>query len=275
MKRISALVLVMCLTISLPLHAGGPAPAPSLTADDILEKNAAARGGLEAWKKIQTLVWVGHIENGQVAAPSLPFILKLKRPNKTRFEITAQNQMLVRLFDGSQGWKLRPTGSGNPDLQPYTEEELSFARDGQGGIDGPLMDHEAKGIVITLDGVDEVEEHKAYRMNVELPSGARQHVWIDAQTFLEIKSDRKSSSAMGQSTVSVFYHNYRTIEGLQIPLIVESRAGTNRPTDKMVIDRVLINPPLEDYVFIKPNLPHRRNTVTVNTAPAPDSGGVR
>ena len=37
--------------------ASGADPAPGLTAALIVEKNAAARGGLEAWRKIQTMSW--------------------------------------------------------------------------------------------------------------------------------------------------------------------------------------------------------------------------
>jgi hypothetical protein len=151
---------------------------------------------------------------------------------------------------------------------------LSFAREGQGGIDGPLMDFKAKGIDVALDGVDEVGGRKAYRLNVSLPSGASHFVWIDAQNFLDIKSDRRSRNAARPSVVTVSYRNYQPVQGLQIPMLIESSAGKNMATDKMVIDRVLINPPLEDYIFSKPNLPHRRNTVTVNTT-SPGAGDVR
>ena len=43
--------------------AAGQAPAPKLSADEIVEKNAAARGGLDAWRQVRTMVWVGHIES--------------------------------------------------------------------------------------------------------------------------------------------------------------------------------------------------------------------
>ncbi len=48
------------------------------------------------------------------------------------------------MYDGTHGWKLRQASSGSPDLQPFTPDELNFARDAQ-GIDGPLMDYLAKG----------------------------------------------------------------------------------------------------------------------------------
>jgi hypothetical protein len=266
MRRIAGWALAACLSISTLANAGEPVAAPGLTAAQIVEKNAAARGGLEAWRKIQTMVWVGHVESANAAGSRLPFVLEQKRPNKTRFEITADKQKSVRIFDGANGWKLRPGSSGKPELQPYTAEELKFAQDAQ-VIDGPLMDYAAKGVAVTLGGVDEVEGRKAYRLNVRLPSGVTHRVWIDAQSFLDLKLDRVSRNPLGQTgTVSVYYRNYQTIEGLQIPLTIETGAATAKATDKLVIDKIALNPPLEDQMFAKPRVPGaRRNAVTVDT----------
>lgn len=267
MKRVVVWALSAC--ISALAAASEVVTAPELTAAQIVEKNVAARGGLEAWRKVQTMVWIGHIERAHAPAPGLPFVLEQKRPNKTRFEIKAPNQMAMRMFDGNQGWKLRPARDGRPELQPFTAEELSFARDGQ-GIDGPLMDYAAKGIAVTLEGVDEVEGHKSYRLGVTLPSGVSHHVWIDAKSFLDIKYDRKARNAFGQpSTVSVYYRNYRTIEGLQIPFTIESSADTAKATDRMVIDKLLLNPPLEDRMFAKPSIPGQRNMNSIDATRPP------
>jgi hypothetical protein len=268
-------VSVIAAAISTAVFATELAPEPELSAAQIVEKNVAARGGLEAWRKIQTMVWVGHIERANAGAASMPYVLEQKRPNKTHFEINAQNQVGVRVFDGIHGWKLRPASNGRPEVQPYTAEELNFARDGQ-GIDGMLVDYQAKGIAVTLDGVDEVEGRKAYRLSVMLPSGVSHHVWIDAQTFLDVKYDRQSRDALGRlNTVAVFYRNYQPIDGLQIPRLIESGLGsgsaqnTARAMDKMVIDKILLNPPLEEQRFAKPRLPGGRNAVLVDTGSAP------
>ena len=274
MKRIAGWALAACL--STLASAAEPVAAPELSSAQIVEKNAAARGGLEAWRKIQTMVWAGHVESGNAAASRLPFVLEQKRPNKTRFEMTVDKQKSARVFDGVNGWKLRPNSSGKPELQPYTIDEVTFARDAQ-VIDGPLMDAAAKGIAVTLGGVDEIEGRKAYRLNVKLPSGVRQTVWIDAETFLDIRLDRMSRNRAGQpGTVSVFYRNYRTIEGLQIPLTIETSAGAGKAADKLVIEKVALNPPLADRMFAKPSVPGaRRNAVTVDTRVPPPSQPAR
>src|SRR5260370_20101437 len=103
-------------------------------------------------------------------------------------------------------------GSGN--LRPYTLDEVKSAHDEQ-VIDGLLIDHQAKGVDVMLDGIDKVNGHDAYRLAAKLRSGVIRHVWVDAQTFLDVKYDREVRGARGQPvTVVVSYSNYQNVGGL-------------------------------------------------------------
>lgn len=249
-----------------------PAPAPELSAEQIVEKNVAARGGLEPWRKIETMVWVGHMERAGGPMAGVPFVLQQKRPNKTRFEVNAIGQRSVRVFNGAHGWKVRPAADGNPDVQQYTPQEAKFARD-ESVIDGPLIDYQTKGTSVALEGVEEVEGREAYRLRLRLASGERHSVWVDAQTFLEIRYDRTSYNPAGvPGTVSVFYRDYKSIDGLQIPSVLEIGTGSGKAPDKMVIEKIALNPPLDDRVFARPGRPSRRHSVTIEP-PAPGAGG--
>ena len=109
----------------------------------------------------------------------------------------------ARVFDGTNGWKLRPSRGRTPEVVPFTADEISAARDAP-GIDTPLFDYAAKGVAVHFDRLDEVEGRKAYRLSLTLPSGATQHAWIDAQSFLDVQYHRESHNTAGQSaTVTV------------------------------------------------------------------------
>lgn len=278
MTGAAALLRLVCMA-SLALCIAPPASANdigALTADEVVAKNAAARGGLEAWRKIHTMVWTGHIESSHAPAPHMPFLMEMKRPNKTHFQIKMRGEGATRVFDGAHGWEVRPARTGRPELVPYTAAELRSAADAP-GLDGPLMDHLAKGIAVSLDGMDKVEGRKAYRLNIKLPSGTAYHLWVDAQTFLDIKYDRRVRNAFGQiGTVSVFFRNYKTVDGLQLPFAIETMAGVrgaggesgqDASSDKMVIDRIVLNPPVSELAFAKPSLFGRANEVSVEIAP--------
>ncbi|MHB8721753.1 MAG: LolA-like protein [Steroidobacteraceae bacterium] len=250
--------------------AAGNAAVP-LTAEQIVEKNVAARGGLDAWRKIDSMVWVGHMESADPSVPRLSFSYELKRPNKTRFELSTLAEKSVRVFDGKQGWNIRPKRGGALDEKPYTPQDLAFAREAQ-GFDGPLIDYRAKGIAVELAGIEKVEGHKAYRLHVRLPSGTIHSVWIDAKNFLDLKYDRTSYGATGSPvTVSVLYRNYQRVEGLQIPGTLEIGGDSKRAaTARMVIDKISLNPTLDDKVFGRPDAERRKRAAFVDIVPPGD-----
>ena len=95
--------LVTCLA-SLAVSA---APG-DLTAEQIVEKNVAARGGLQAWRAVNSLTLSGEMDAGGKQNAKLPFVWSMKRPHKSRLEIRFQQQTAVQVYDGQQGWKVRP-----------------------------------------------------------------------------------------------------------------------------------------------------------------------
>jgi hypothetical protein len=259
-RRSSVLKYLPLCALVVALEAGrapGAAPATAhstparLSAQQIAAKNVVARGGLEAWHKVETMVWMGHIESARTSLPSMLFTLSQKRPNKMRFEVNAMRERTLRVFDGTRGWKLRPA-HGGPEVQPYALDELRFAQSGP-GLDGPLIDYALKGSSVSVVGIDEVEKHKAYHLMVRTAAGETQHVWVDTKTFLETRYDRPAGGPAGSSRmVSVVYRDYRATDGLMIPSIIETGVGPSAPPDRMVIERVVLNPPLSEQTFRNP-----------------------
>jgi hypothetical protein len=263
-----SLVAAWLVVAALPPAAAvaDPDPGPArLTLAQILERNAQARGGLEAWRKIDTMAWTGHIETTGGPAAGLPFMVELKRPNKTHFELVSGNAKNFRVFDGSQGWRLRPSAGGPPEVQPYSDEELTYSRDDQ-VIDGLLLDHQAKGHIVTFETVEAVEGKPAYRLAVVLPSGAHARLWIDAKSFLEAKLEREASRGAA-SGVAILYREYREFEGLQLPTVIETQRAAGR-VDRLNIERVALNPPLLDAAFTKPGPKPKRGRIVVDTRSA-------
>lgn len=240
--------------------------APDLTAPQIVEKNAAARGGMDAWRKINTMAWTGYVESDSEPDRKMPFLLEQRRPGHVRFEIIAAGQKSVRVFSEMQGWKLRATSSGKPELQPYTADELEFARGAQ-VIDGPLMDFVTKGSVITLADIDAVDGRKAYVLDVKPPLGETRRVWVDAESFLETRLERRFRTTAGQAAVStVLYRDYRSFEGLKLPVTIETGPVSGKSANRLVIERVALNPPLDEHTFDRPTVPiTRRGGAVVDT----------
>ena len=250
--RAAALAAAGCVALSAARaaqhDAAGPSPA-ALTAEQIVDRSVEARGGLQAWRKIATIIWAGHLESERSPVPSLPFQLEEKRPGKSRFEITEPSQRSLRVFNGVGGWKMKLGEDGRPEVKPLTVQEVKFARAAP-GLEGPLIDFRAKGSTVGLEGSEELDGRKSYRIGVTLATGDHQSVWIDAESFLESRFDRTTYGPTGpKGVVTVRYRDYKEIEGLALPSVIEiSGAAAGKP-DRMVIERVALNPPIDDREF--------------------------
>ena len=265
---------VLALTLCALVRALPAPELPALTAAQVVARNAAARGGIEAWRRIDTMAWTGYAENTNVPGRKVPFLLEQKRPGKTRFEIVEPTGMkAVRGYDGANGWKLRPGKEGPPQIVAYAPDELSFARGAQ-VIEGPLMDYVASGAVVAIAGMEEVDGRRAYVLDVRVPSGGLRRVWVDAQSFLELRHDHEFRDAAGrQAVATVRYRDYHAFEGLQIPVTIETGGGRNQPTNRLTIERVALNPPIEDKAFERPEaVSRRRGGVVVDTRSAGGAG---
>ena len=271
MKTLVAVLLVAGLAAAVRanvIQVGEPHPG----VDQIVRNNAAARGGVDAWRRVQTLVWSGHVESSNAQRPQLPFVLDQKRPDRTRFEIGLVPHKAVRIFDGSEGWKLHAGANGLPELSAFGPDEMAGARDAQ-VIEGPLMDCVARQASITLAGKETLRGRAAWVLEARLASGTVHRLWIDAQTWLELRDDRQARDAAGRGgVVSVYFLDYRDSDGLQMPFTIETVAANGQDVNRLVIARVEVNVPLADAMFVKPALPgSRKRGVMVDTRSAAQS----
>ncbi len=241
--------------------------AATPTAEQIVARYVEARGGAEAWGRVLSMGWTGHIESGANGSQKIPFLMLFQRPAATRFEIVAQNQRSVRIFDGKRGWKQRPGGETGLVVSDYSPEEVRSALDA-GGLDGPLSDYKIKGVHVSLQGAELIEQRRAWKLNVMLPSGETQWHWIDSENYHDLRYDRSARNAMGQSgMVSVYLRDYQNIEGLNLPMVIETRTAAGQGSDRMVIEKIALNPTLRADTFVRPQAPGARHGgVIINTA---------
>lgn len=290
-------LLTVALAFALTAPAFGASDTvvakPGLSATDIANRNVEARGGLAAWRAVHTISESGRLGAGgdlrspvpsQALVPpggagrlqplpasprlakeaQLPFVIDMERPRKERLEIQFEGKTAIQVYDGSNGWKVRPF-LNRIQVEPFTAEELKLASM-QSDLDGPLVDYAAKGTRIGLDGTENVDSRAAYKLKLTSRSGHITHLWIDAETFLETKIEGQPRKLDGKMhPVEIYYRDYRKVDGLEIPFLLETKvlppAGGGSasqsfhvPTEKIIVDKVVINPSLDAALFTKPDV---------------------
>jgi hypothetical protein len=293
-RKLLAICVPVGFAISLTAADESPTSGAKLSAAQIVDKNVAARGGLQAWRAVQTMTLAGKLgaggnqratlqvpTSGQISASAgrgsrpalpqrpvdevqLPFVMQLRRPRKLRFELQFNGQTAVQVFDGTNGWKLRPF-LGRRVVEPYSADEMKTTSM-QADLDGPLVDYAAKGTQIELAGMEQVEGRGTYKLKLTLKGGEAMHVWIDTQTFLEVKMEGQPRRLDGvDHPVEVYLRDYRPVSGLQVPFLLETRVlpvaktalglkDPPVPPEKTIIDRVVVNPKLDEALFSKPEV---------------------
>ncbi len=253
--KTSTIPLAVCSLAAFAVLVASPAfaaPSGGLSAAQIIAKNVAARGGIKAWRAVRTLTLSGQLEAGGKQNSTLPFVLQLKREHKSRLEVRFQDQTAIQVYDGKQGWKVRPF-LGRDEVEPFSPAEVKEATEWQ-ELDGPLMDYAHKGTKVKLQGSESVDGHKAYKLLLTMRDGSTRHVWIDAKSFLELKIDGEPRKLDGKMhSVEVYYRDYKkTKQGVTVPYIFETVVDGSVNVHKMNIDHVLFNQPMEDTLFAKP-----------------------
>jgi len=231
----------------------GAAQSSKLSAAQIVERNVAARGGLQAWGAVATLTLSGQMEAGGKKNSELPFVMEMKRPHKSRLEIRFQDQTAVQVYDGTQGWKVRPF-LGRNEVEPFTSDEAKLAAN-WAELDGPLVNYASKGTRIKLEGMEAVEGHNAYKLKLTMKGGAERRVWIDATSFLELKIDGDPRKMDGKlHNVAIYCRDYKNENGVTVPHVLETVVEGVKQSHKMSIKQVAVNRPLADTLFAKPKL---------------------
>lgn len=229
------------------------AGAAGLTAAQIVDRNVAARGGLEAWRAVKTISMSGEMDAGGTKAVRLPFEMSLKRPHKSRLELHIVDQVAVQTWDGARGWKYRPY-LGRTEAEPLAAAEAQQAARAD-ELDGVLVDHARKGIRVELQGSEKVEGREAYRLLLTQAGHPARRLWVDAATFLEVKMDGEPRRIDGRERkVSLYYRDYRKVGALSLPHTLETVVeGVKGPAaHRISVQKVTVNPALADELFGKP-----------------------
>ncbi len=286
-RKFSTIIgVALAVTIPQAIRAAeGKAAASRLTADEVVKRHLEARGGQQAWSGVESMSLSGKMDVGQgdsVArsmryagdpsakkgkaarasargdargdAPTqvqVPFALEQKRPGKSRVEIEFAGKKAIQVFDGTNGWLLRPY-LNRDDWEPFTEEQARAYRGNEAFAD-PLVDAAAHGTIVALESMEKVEGRDAYKLKLTTTEGETRHVWVDATTFLDVRVEgtpRRMDDKM--RTVWITQRDFRPVQGVLVPFLLETSVDGYPDRHRVVVEKVAVNPALDDARFSRP-----------------------
>ncbi len=236
------------------------------TADEIVNKALAARGGVEKLKAIQSQRITGRISFQQGFEGT--FVLELKRPGKMHIEIAIDGQKVIRVYDGkSAGWMVNPYAE-NKDVLPMSAEDLKNISE-ESDFDGPLMDYKAKGNQIELVGKEEFDDKPVYRVKLTNKNGDARFYLFDATSFFVVRWEGIRKLEEKEFPWESVFSDYRDVQGLRFPFRIAQGSPGTEIKQSLVTDKIEINPQIDDSHFNKPAAPIPPPAAPAEAAPPP------
>jgi hypothetical protein len=226
----------------------GSAPAQSL--EEVMARAIQARGGVEKLRALQAVRMTGKMTiASQANAPVTQITMEMKRPRRSRFEFKLQGVTGVQAYDGREAWGIPPMTGARPERLP---EEMAGELVNQSDIEGPLVDHKAKGHKVALVGREKLDGKDAWRLRLTFKSGDVQDVLLDAASYLELRTERRRVVRGTEIELESRFGDYREVGGLMWPHTIEV-GPKGRPEKQLVtFEKIEVDPEIDDARFRMP-----------------------
>jgi len=222
--------------------------ASAQTVDALLAKHTEAMGGLTKLKAVHSIRTTGKMVVGP--GIELPLVMYQKRPKSFRMEFSMQGMTGTQAYDGKNAWMVMPM-MGKKDPEAMGADETG-QMDEQAEFDGPLMDYKEKGNTVELVGKEQVEGADAFKLKVTLKNKNIRYVYLDAETYLQIKAESKRTIRGTEVESESFMSDYKEVDGMMVPFAIDAGAKGSPQRQKIVIEKVEFNPVLSDTLFAMP-----------------------
>jgi len=223
--------------------------SPSSPVDEIVASNLAARGGKARLQALRSIRETGTAtaSGGRVAR----VIREKKRPSLLRLEFSYQGTVSVFAHDGKAGWQVAPLqGQFEPQVMP-PETEATAGVD-QRDIEGPLVDWREKGHVVELLGREALPGGEAFKLKLTLAGGAVRYDWVDVASRQVVRSQVTRTIRGHAVQLENTFSDFRDVGGLVFPHRIETRAKERPEVLTITVERIELNPELDDARFRMP-----------------------
>lgn len=225
--------------------------AHALTAEELVQKNIDARGGLEALRAINSLKTSGRLAFSQGDfSMELGYVSLARRDARLRNELSMQGLTQVTGYAGGDAWIINPFQGRRDPERISAEDAKDFEVNAD--LDGPLVDWREKGHRLEYLGTEDIDGTEAHKLKVTLKNGDIQYRYLDPDYFLEILVVDQMLRRGIRRELETELGNYEKVNGVYIPFAMETGPRGQPRGQKLVIEKAEPNVPMDDALFAFP-----------------------
>jgi hypothetical protein len=215
---------------------------------ELLKKVIEAKGGLDALRKIKTVVADADttftMEQGTLTSKTKTYVAY---PEKFRVDANVAGAQVVQVYNAGTAWVRDPAGVH--DVPPEMRDEFgaSVRRDTI-----PVLIAAAEGTLAVRLLPDEGAEGRVLKvLEISGPQLPAVRMFIDSQNLIA----RQSFSTAGPEGKPVqadeVFSDYRRVDGVQVPFRADVRRGGQVILSR-TLTNVALNTPVDDALFTRP-----------------------
>ena len=245
--------LVACAAWAAALGLSGAAIAQGQpSADELVAKNLAARGGADALAALKSVKFTGKlIFPGDFQLAYDETRAHEAKGDATRVNASIQGLTLVQAYDGANGWRINPF-QGRRDAEKMTEDEARSIAD-SALIDGVLLSAKKEGAKVAYLGREDFDGTLGYKLKVSQPDGDEFVYLLDPDTFLEIKMTETRRLRGAQQVTEYELGDYEKVGGVYFPMSIDSwQPGQSNQRQRVIIASAEANVSAPPSLFAQP-----------------------
>jgi hypothetical protein len=257
-RKLSTLIVLMILAVcrisqaqhghppTPPLPPDPPTQPADLTADQVVAKSNAARGGEQKLKNIQSVRMTGTWETNMIGTSPIALTIT---PGHYLRRIEVKDQVMLKAVDGQTTWEVTPQLKIVKPTAMSDKEAARFRR--LADPQGPLVNAKAKGNKIEMVGKMPWEGSTVYKLRVTFPDGGVNYVYVDAKSFLPVRVvNTMYVASVDQDVVIEFtYDDFRDVDGIKWPFSEKALAPDAHFTHSIAWKKIEVNKPVDQAAF--------------------------
>jgi hypothetical protein len=215
------------------------------TADDIIQKYAKAMGGLDNINKIKTVKMSGTVS---AQGMDLPLTIQIINGKAMRSDVEVMGQAVTSSYKDGKGWKINPF-AGAATATDATDTELGDMK-AQSSLASQLMDYKARGYKVELQGQEDINGARAYKIKLTEPGNKETTYYVDATSFMAVKVVGRRN-VMGQDMeIESYLNDPKEFGGIKFNTSVVQKAG-GQTFQEIHFDKIEVNVPVDEKIFDK------------------------
>ena len=221
--------------------------AGAQTVDDIIQKYSAKMGGLEAFNKIKTAKIIATFS---AQGTDLPMTIQVINNRATRTDLDAMGSKVIRVYNNGKAWQQNPLAGISTPVE-VTGTLLNDFRQ-QSMMTPTLMDYKARGHTVELQGQQDVEGIKAWKIKLtDKEDGRVTYYYVSTSDYTLIKSETEREIQGQKANFETWFSDLKDFNGIKF-FMKRTQKMNGEIFQTTTISNIELNATVDEKIFDMP-----------------------